>query len=61
MAAWLTNPDDTDTDATFALRHNDIDVPWWAFLLALPLIVALIALDVRTRKSGSTSGSGTNA
>lgn len=42
-------------------RYNDIDVPWWAFLLALPLIVALIALDVRTRKSGSTRGSGTNA
>jgi hypothetical protein len=42
-------------------RYNDIDVPWWAFLLALPLIVALIALDVRTRKSGTTHGSETNA
>lgn len=42
-------------------RYNDVDVPWWAFLLALPLIVALIALDVRTRKSRSTRGSGTNA
>lgn len=42
-------------------RYNDIDVPWWAFLLALPLIVALIALDVRTRRSGTTHGSETNA
>ena len=42
-------------------RYNDIDVPWWAFLLALPLIVVLIALDVRTRKSSTTQGSETNA
>lgn len=42
-------------------RYNDIDVPWWAFLLALPLIVALIALDVRTRKSATAHGSETNA
>ncbi|NPC41289.1 hypothetical protein [Nocardioides sp. zg-1230] len=47
-----------------ALRHaryNDIDVPWWAFLLALPLMVALITLDVRTRRSTATDGSETNA
>ena len=42
-------------------RYNDIDVPWWVFLLVLPLIVALIALDVRTRRSGTTHGSETNA
>ncbi|HSF35776.1 MAG TPA: hypothetical protein VLA70_06665 [Nocardioides sp.] len=42
-------------------RYNDVDVPWWAFLLALPLIVALIALDVRTRKSATAHGSETNA
>ena len=35
-------------------RYNDIDVQWWAFLLALPLIVALIALDVRSRTSRTT-------
>ena len=42
-------------------RYNDIDVPWWAFLLALPLIVALIALDVKTRKSGTTRGAKADA
>lgn len=42
-------------------RYNDVDVPWWVFLLALPLFVALIALDVRTRKSRTTRGSETNA
>lgn len=34
-------------------RYNDIDVPVWGFPLVMPLIVGLIALDVRSRRTTS--------
>lgn len=40
-------------------RYNDVDLPLWVYLLAIPLVVGLIALDVRSRRTTSahqTSG-----
>ena len=39
-------------------RYNDIDLPLWVFPLGIPLVVGLIALDVRSRRTSALETAG---